>query len=132
MPLPITAFYAGILALLLLWLAFGVVGIRRAKSVSLGDGGDPLLGRRIRGHANATETIPIALILLGLSETMGTPVLLLHAFGIMLVVGRVMHGLHFRKQQKTIFLRFWGMLLTIAAIGLMAVGLIGHGLVGML
>lgn len=132
MPLPITAFYAGLLALLMIWLAFGVVGIRRARQVSLGDGGDPLLERRIRGHANACETIPIALILLALTETLGTPVLVLHALGIMLVVGRVMHGLHFRREQKTIFLRFWGMLLTIIAIVLMAVGLIGHGLTGIL
>ncbi|MEM7669536.1 MAG: MAPEG family protein [Pseudomonadota bacterium] len=131
MPLTITALYAGILALLMLWLAVGVIGIRRSKAISLGDGGDELLGRRIRGHANATETIPIAIILLALTEVSGAPSAIVHLLGILLVVGRTMHGIHFRETRQGITLRFWGMLMTITAIALMAIGLIGHSLIGL-
>lgn len=131
MPLTITALYAGILALLMLWLAAGVIGIRRSKAISLGDGGDELLERRIRGHANATETIPIALILLALCELIGAPALVLHLLGMTLVAGRAMHGIHFRETRPGITLRFWGMLMTVVAIALMALGLIAHSLIGL-
>ena len=43
------------------------------KACPLGDGGSEVGIRRIRGHANAVETVPIFLILLGLSEGLGTP-----------------------------------------------------------
>lgn len=128
MPLPITAFYAGILALWVLLLAFQVVSRRRTAKVSIGAGDDPMLETRIRGHGNATETVPLALILLGLSEGLSTPVWLLHTFGVALLVGRVMHGVHFLAPRDGLFLRFWGMLLTIASIAMMALGLIGNSL----
>ncbi|MBY8974186.1 MAPEG family protein [Rhodobacteraceae bacterium NNCM2] len=128
MTLPITAFYAGILALWLVWLAFMVGGQRRASRVSVGDGGDQLLLLRIRGHGNAVETIPIALILLALSENMGAPGWMLHCFGASLVAGRVMHGIHFLKERESLALRMWGMILTVTPIFLMALGLIGHAI----
>ncbi|MEM7507177.1 MAG: MAPEG family protein [Pseudomonadota bacterium] len=130
MALPITALYAGPLALLILYLAFSVVGMRRKGKVILGDGGNKLLECRIRGHANACETIPIALILLGLSEGMGAPAWVLHILGLMLLIGRVMHGIHFQQIRGGITLRFYGMILTILAIALMAISVFTHALLG--
>lgn len=126
MPLPITAFYAGILALWLLYLAFAVIQLRLAHKVSLGDGGVDDLECRIRGHGNAVEQVPIALILLGLSEGLGTPGWVLHIFGVMLVAGRVLHGYHFLEKRKGFKLRQVGMMLTITATAFMALGAIGH------
>ncbi|MEM7176065.1 MAG: MAPEG family protein [Pseudomonadota bacterium] len=128
MPLPITAFYAGILALWVLFLAFQVVSQRRAAKVSIGTGDDPTLETRIRGHGNATETVPIGLILLGLSEGMSMPAWLLHLFGVALLAGRLLHGFHFLAPRDGLTLRFWGMVLTISSIAMMALGLIGNSL----
>lgn len=130
MALPITALYAGPLALLILYLAFAVIGVRRSERISLGDGGNKLLEQRMRGHANAVETIPLAIILLGLSEGMGAPGWILHILGLTLLVGRVLHAIHFREVRDTITFRFWGMLMTILAIALMAISVFAHGLGG--
>ena len=129
MALPVTALFAGILALWLVFLAFQVVGFRRGQSVALGHGGSEIGERLIRGHGNAAETIPLFLILLGLSEGMGTPAWVLYLLGGGFLVGRILHGLHFMKIRKGITLRFYGMLLTILATVLCALGLIGHSVV---
>ncbi|MEM9043203.1 MAG: MAPEG family protein [Pseudomonadota bacterium] len=126
MPLPITAFYAGILALWLLFLAASVIQLRRKHRVSLGDGGMDQLQGRIRGHANAVEQVPIALVLLALSEGMGTPGWVLHLLGVMLVAGRVLHGVHFLEKRRGLVLRQVGMMLTITATAFLAIGAIGH------
>lgn len=129
MALPITALYAGLLALWVLFLAFGVVRFRWAKKVTLGDGGHAEGQVVIRGHANAVETVPLFLILLALIEGLGTPGWVVHLFGLVFLVGRVMHGLHFQKPRKGITLRFWGMILTILPTLFAALGLVGHALV---
>lgn len=92
MSLPITALYAGLLALLFLVLSIRVVQRRGAAGINLGDGGDPALNRRIRAHANFAEYVPLLLILLALLEGGGAPAWLLHALGIALVAARLGHG----------------------------------------
>lgn len=131
MPLPVTAIIAGLLALWLIVLQFKVVGFRKGKGVSLGDGGDEEGLRLTRAHANAAETVPIFLILLGLSEGLGTPAWVVAALGAVFLIGRVMHGVHFFKPRKGFQLRFWGMILTVGATALTALGAIGHGLAGL-
>ena len=49
----------------------------------------------MRGHANAIETIPVALLLLLLLALLGAPAWALHLLGLALTVGRVLHALHF-------------------------------------
>lgn len=128
MALPITAVIAGLSALWLIVLQFKVVGFRRGMGVSLGDAGDEMGERLIRAHANATENIPIFLILLGLSEGLGTPGWVVWALGLFFLIGRVVHGMHFFKLRKGFKMRFYGMIMTLIAIGLAALGVIGHGL----
>ena len=74
----ITLLYAGLNALLLITLAMGVVHGRRTLHVPLGDGGDREMLRVIRIHGNASEYIPIFLILLFLLELVHAPAMLLH------------------------------------------------------
>ena len=74
LPVPITALYAGLLALLLVLLALRVVRLRWKFRVGLGDGGERAMTRAIRVHGNATEHVPIALLLLhavGLGKSAG-------------------------------------------------------------
>lgn len=128
MPFPVTAIFAGMLAMWLIYLQFKVIGHRRAKQISLGDGGDEMCARAIRAHGNAAETVPIFLILMAAGESLGTPVWVLVAVGLMFGLGRVLHGVHFLELREKITLRFYGMLLTVIATALMALGAIGHGL----
>ena len=126
MPVAITLFYASLLAIVLLVMSWRVVALRRGLRVGLGSGGQKSLELAIRAHANFTEYVPLALIIMLLLEG-GTavPGWLLHVLGTMLVVGRLMHGLFGlnRGEGKSIG-RFWGtfltwlMLLTSAALGL--------------
>lgn len=130
MAFPITAIFAGLLALWLTVLQFKVVGFRRGQGVALGDGGDEMGQRLIRAHANATETIPIFLIMMAASESLGAPGWVLVALGLLFLVGRVLHGVHFFKIRKGFAMRFYGMLMTLIATIAMAVGAIGHGIAG--
>ena len=93
MAAPITALYTGLLALLVVILAVRVVLVRRSASVGLGDGGNSELLRRIRIHGNATENIPIALLLMLTLELNGTSHALLHGLGASLTLGRLAHVL---------------------------------------
>ena len=68
MLLPITLTLAAACALLNFWLAMRCARIRVGQKVLHGDGGNPLLGRRIRAHANFIEYAPIVLILSTLVE----------------------------------------------------------------
>lgn len=106
----VTPLYAGLLALLFLALSARVVQGR--SEVSLGDGGDPMLLRRIRGHANFAEYVPLILLMMLMLESSGMPVWVVHAMGATLVVARGLHGIALSFTQKWKFGRFYGTLLT--------------------
>ncbi len=120
--------YAGLLALLFLFLSVRVVQARIAAKVSVGDGGDKLVLKAMRAQANCAEYAPIALILLLLMELQGAPVWLIHGFGLMLLAGRVVHAYGFGSTPQIVPARRWGMYLTLAMIALTALGNIFHAL----
>ncbi|MEM8838537.1 MAG: MAPEG family protein [Pseudomonadota bacterium] len=122
----IVGFYASINAILLLWLAFRVISVRRSERISLNYGENAHLERLQRGHANAAETMPIFLIMMGIAALIGTPALVLHGLGLLFTVGRITHAVFFVSRKSTLKPRVWGMQMTVAAIGLLAVGLIAH------
>ncbi|MEM7745705.1 MAG: MAPEG family protein [Pseudomonadota bacterium] len=132
MPLPVTAVFAGILGLWLIYLQMQVGRQRRTKGILLGSGGDADCERTIRAHGNATETIPIFLILMAAGESLATPVWVLAVLGAVFTLGRFLHGVHFLRNSPGLRLRFWGMIMTVLATALMALGAIGHGLGSML
>ena len=121
--LPITSLTAVCAALLILLLTLQVVRLRRKDGVVLGDNGDRVLAKAIRGHANATEQLPIALILMGLAELQGAPTTLLWLAATALVIGRVMHATYFGIHGTHWKLRFYGMWLTFVAQGLLMLSL---------
>lgn len=88
-----TLLWAGLLGLLMLMLAMRVVARRRAKGISLSDGGDAELLGRIRAFGNFTEYTPLLLILLGLIEVSGGASGFVHAAGALLFASRLGHGL---------------------------------------
>jgi uncharacterized membrane protein YecN with MAPEG domain len=92
MPVPITAVYASLLALLAVVLVLVVVSLRRSLRIGLGDGGNRDLARAIRVHGNAIESIPLFLVLLGVYELNGGHSNALHSFGAIYLLSRVLHA----------------------------------------
>ncbi|MGR5056829.1 MAPEG family protein [Vibrio rotiferianus] len=88
----ITALYASALALLLIWLAFQVIKQRRSNKIAYADGGVESLQIARSAQSNASEYIPITLILMALLEFNGASVLWIHLAGIAFVIGRVIHA----------------------------------------
>lgn len=78
----------------------------------LGDGGDTRLLRVIRGHANFAEYVPFILLMMAMLEIDHTSIYVLHALGIALLVGRLLHGYALSFTQRFKFRRFWGTALT--------------------
>jgi uncharacterized membrane protein YecN with MAPEG domain len=122
----ITPLYAGLLAILFLVLSIRVIQMR--TNVSLGDGGDPGLLRRIRGHANFAEYVPLILLMMAMLEYSGMRGWLLHVIGATLLVARVLHGIALSFTTKWKFGRFYGTLLTFIVLLLCAGLSIGRGL----
>jgi uncharacterized membrane protein YecN with MAPEG domain len=88
----ISSIYAGLLALWIVWLSLNVIKLRRTKKIRLGDGGDPELQTAIRVQGNATEYVPLSLILLVLIELNRAHPVLVHLGGLALLAGRVAHA----------------------------------------
>lgn len=118
--MPVTAFYASLLAFLFLLLSARVIAQRREARVEIGHGESQELMRRARVHANFAEYVPLALILLGCAESLETPAVALHAIGATLVVGRAVHAYALSQTPHNLRLRVLGMWLTLTVIGLMA------------
>lgn len=89
--LPITALFAAILGLVFVPLSARVGFYRLKSQISLFDGGDKELARRMRAQGNFAEYVPIALILLALVELNGALDWVVYLLGGSLVVGRLLH-----------------------------------------
>ena len=87
----------------------------------IGDGGHVDLQRRIRAQANLAEYAPLALIFLGALELSAWPAWMLHGLGLLLVVGRVLHGWAMAFTAQNAFGRIGGIALTLTMIALAAV-----------
>ncbi len=118
--LPNSPLYAGLLALLFLWLSLQVVAGRRLHKVSVGDGNDKDMRKRMRVQANWAEYAPIAIILLVMAELQGFPPWLIHIHGTPLVIGRVLHAWGLGSTPQIVWARQAGMYLTVAAIASLA------------
>jgi uncharacterized membrane protein YecN with MAPEG domain len=91
--LPITLTIAAGAALVNVWLMIRCGQARTKGGVSIGDGGDEFLIRRMRAHANFVESAPFVLVLLGALEATGGTNNWLWGIGILYIVGRLAHGL---------------------------------------
>lgn len=112
----VTPIYAALLALFYVVLSFRVIGVRRGQRISLGDGGSKMLLRRQRVHGNFAEYVPFALVLMLLAELQGAARPLLHAMGLALVVGRLLHAIGVGSEPDRLPLRVAGMVLTFAVL----------------
>lgn len=125
----ITAFYAGLSALLLVVLAARVAVQRLRARVGVGHGGDPVLARRARAHGNAAEYLPIALLLLLVLELLAIAPRWLHVFGAWLLIARLLHAYGLSTTEGRSFGRMTGILGTWAVMVAMAIVLLWQSIV---
>jgi hypothetical protein len=115
--MPVTALYAGLLAPLLIVLSLRVISHRRSARVAIGDGGDRVLLRRMRVHANFAEYVPFALLLMALAESLGTWPLVIHLLGLVLLAGRLVHAYGLSQPAERFAFRVTGMTATFSVTG---------------
>ena len=89
----VTLILAGCAALLHLWLATRVGQVRRSEGVSIGDGGNERVVRRMRAHANFTENAPLVLLLVLAIELGVGASPWLWAAAALFLVARVLHAI---------------------------------------
>jgi uncharacterized protein len=116
----VTPVFAAILVPLVVVLTLRVVYLRRTHKIGIGSGENRQLAKAVRAHANAVETIPLALVVMLAAELAGGDQTVLLAAGSILVVGRVLHAFGLSAHAGYSFGRFFGMVMTLAAVLILA------------
>lgn len=111
-PFQMVAFYAAINALIMLVLGMLVVRARVKTRTEIGDGGNPAMVGPLRAHANNTEYVPMAIIMLVILYSLGASIYMLHAVGATLTLGRLLHAVGLTRNVGTSLARLFGMILT--------------------
>jgi uncharacterized membrane protein YecN with MAPEG domain len=117
----VSPLYAGLLALLFLYLSWQVIALRRHHKVSVGDGGEKAVAKAMRVQANCVEYASFGMILLIAAELQGSPTWAIHGLGLSLVLGRVLHAFGFGSTPQIVPARVWGMVLSLSSILILAV-----------
>lgn len=89
--LPVTLVLAAGLMLINIWLSFRVGQVRRAEGVSVGDGGNERVVRRMRAHANFAENAPLTVALVAAIEFAAGVSPWLWGFAALFLVARLFH-----------------------------------------
>lgn len=97
-PVPVTGIYAALQAFVMAALLFPIGRLRTKYEVSMHAAGHADLDVAIRRHANWTEHVPFALLLIALLELNGGSAGLLHGLGAGLLVARVLHPLGLKAE----------------------------------
>ncbi len=116
MPLEFTAIYASLLALLMIVLSTRVSVMRAKTDIPILHGDNIALAERIRQHANFTENVPMALILMGIVELSGADALWLNAIGATLLFSRIIHPFGVNADNNYRVARGMGALLTTVSV----------------
>ncbi|MDB5695709.1 MAG: GST-like protein [Sphingomonas bacterium] len=88
----VTLVLAAALAVVNLWLSIRVGQVRQSEKISVGDGGNDRVIRRMRAHANFGENAWLILVLVFAIEVSGGEPGWLWAATVAFVVGRIAHG----------------------------------------
>ncbi len=93
MLLPVTLTAAASAAFIAIWLGIRVGQVRGSEKVSIGDGGNEKVIRRMRAHANFVENTPFVLALIAAIELAGRGSAWLPYVAGIYMLGRIAHGL---------------------------------------
>ena len=119
----ITLLVASLHVLFYLLLSMRVMLHRKAHRIGVGTGGDEVMTRRVRVHANFAEYVPLALLMLALLELAGTAAAVVWTCGLVLLLARLAHAIGLGGSAGYSAGRFGGTLLTFAV--LLAMALLG-------
>lgn len=90
--LPVTLTSAAAAAILAIWLMIRVGQVRNSEGVSVGDGGNDKVIRRMRAHANYIESTPFVLVLIAAIELSGKGEPWLAWVAGAFFIGRILHA----------------------------------------
>lgn len=110
--IPVTSVFTLCLTLLIIYLALQVVRNRKKYRIGYGDAENKDLCKAIAAHSNAVENIPLALLLLLMLEINQLNQTLLIAFGVALLLARIIHAFGLLKSITVSFGRTYGTMLT--------------------
>ena len=127
--LPVTSIYAGTLSLAFVFLSMRIIILRGRFKVLMGDEGHAEIQRAIRAQGNFSEYVPLALLLLATLELNQVVPWLLHAIGVCLILGRMIHAYNISRVSEELKIRVVGMLLTFLSIIVASVAAIIVGVV---
>jgi len=116
--------YAGLLALIYVFLSIRVSRLRGEAKAMIGTGGDPRLELAIRAHGNFAEYVPLALLLLGFMEMQRSSSYVLHGLSIALFLARLLHAVGISRTAAVNPSRFIGTFVTDLVIIVAAIALI--------
>lgn len=119
---------AGILGLFYAYLGLRVSLMRMRLRISLGDGGNAVLGQAIRAHANFVEYVPFTLVLLLTAAAFQANIALIIAGCLLLLVHRVLHSIGMRPEGAVNRARRIGALLTYLTVMYLSIVCLFYGL----
>lgn len=90
--LPVTLTAAAAAAILNLWLSIRIGAVRQATGISVGDGGNEALQRRMRAQLNFVENTAFVLILIAAIELSSKGSWWLNYVAAAYIIGRVAHA----------------------------------------
>lgn len=107
-------FYVALNALIMLVLGVLVVRARVVTKTDIGDGGKAEMAGPLRAHANNTEYVPMALLLMwALASIPPTAsIWVMHGAGATLTIGRICHAIGLSQSTGPGLLRLIGIMLT--------------------
>lgn len=129
---PVTLAASASAAFVNIWLGSRVAAFRKQFQVSVGDGGQEPLLRRMRAQSNFIENAPFVLILLGCLELSGANRAGLASLAVIFIVARILHGVGMDGGDQQRF-RMFGMMgssLVTLALVIWAVALVTARLLG--
>jgi len=123
-----TTLYAGLLALMFIWLSVQVIKGRRGAGVAIGDQNILDLQRRVRAQGNFAEYAPFFVVMAALAESNGLPPYAIHGLGVAFIAGRAMHAFSLLSAESYTngklagnpVWRIRGMICTFSVIGILA------------
>lgn len=118
--LHISLLTAALAAVIAIWLGIRCIQLRFSERVVHGDGGSPLLMRRMRAQANFAEYTPVVLLLVLMLDLAGQDGWLLAMTALAFLLGRVLHAFGMDSEQPTTP-RKAGMILTFTPLAVLAI-----------
>lgn len=111
-----TSIYAVTLVWLFLFLSVRTLLTRRKLKIGIGTGDNIEMTRAMRVHANFSEYVPLALLLMLMIELTDISELWVHLVGVPLLVGRLVHAYGVAQVEENYGFRVAGMAMTFTSL----------------